>query len=75
MSPKVGNNSDSVSCAVYPPWNRAVRVSGSTLPECISCARGRDVKGCGDVWEIPGVQDKRCFRPIGSALDYDEVEE
>ena len=74
MSPIVGNNSDSVFSVTYPPWKWAVTVSGSTSPECIDCARGRDVKGCGDVWEIPGVSGK-CFRPIGTALVYDEVQE
>jgi len=75
VSPKVGNNSDSVSSAIYPPWNREVRISGSTFPECISCARGRDVEGCGDMWNEPGLKNKWCFRPIGTALVYDEVEE
>jgi hypothetical protein len=86
VSPIVGNNSDNfkLSKAGISHWWATEIYRTANPVTCLDCARhfeGWKGKDCRDMMEKTskredgGCDPFKCFRPIGTALVYDEVEE
>jgi hypothetical protein len=86
MSPIIGNNSDGVKLSkagISHWWATEIYITANPDP-CLVCARyfeGWTGKDCRDMIGKVGsrqngqVVSGKCFRPIGTALVYDEVQE
>ena len=79
----MGSNGDSLTKAGISHW-WATEIYRGSNPDCLDCARwfkGWTGKDCRDMIGKTGKRDAgqvvsgKCFRPIGTALTWHEVEE